>query len=121
MEIIYIGGFKWVENTSQFSKDFVENCNKYSVDEYFLEVGVQHPEKLHDLQNWKRWKTCMIKEYVIHKKNLKQGLNHGLVLKKVHSHYTLSRSLIKTILQYEHRAKKIRKKRIQKQYFQVDE
>ena len=28
--------------------------------------------------------TCMIKEYVIHIRSLKQALNHGLVLKKLH-------------------------------------
>ena len=27
--------------------------------------------------------TCMIKEYVIHIRSLKQALNHGLVLKKL--------------------------------------
>ena len=29
--------------------------------------------------------TCMIKEYVIHIRSLKQALNHGLVLKKLHT------------------------------------
>ena len=33
--------FKCVENTSQFSKDFIENYNKDSDKEYFLIVDVQ--------------------------------------------------------------------------------
>ena len=39
-----VGGVKWVENTSQFSKDFIENYNEDSEEEYFLEVDGQYPE-----------------------------------------------------------------------------
>ena len=46
-----VDGFKWVENTSQFNKDFIENYDKDSDAGYFLEVDVQHPAKLH---NYKR-------------------------------------------------------------------
>ena len=42
--------FKWVEITSQFSKDFIEN-NEDSDERYLLEVDVQNPEKLHDIHN----------------------------------------------------------------------
>ena len=43
----------------------------------------QKEQKLKMLKNLEQ--TCMIKkEYVIHMRNLKQALNHGLVLKKVH-------------------------------------
>ena len=41
------GGFKWVENTSQFSKDFIENYNEDSDVGYFFEVQVQYSEELH--------------------------------------------------------------------------
>ena len=65
---------------------------------YFLEVDVQYLEKLHELYNDLSFlpKKMKIKnfeklvanisietEYVIHIRNLKQALNHGLVLKKV--------------------------------------
>ena len=46
-----VDGFKWVENTSQFSKDFIENCNEHSDEGYFLEVEIQCLEKLHSLCN----------------------------------------------------------------------
>ena len=65
---------------------------------YFLEVDVQYLEKLHKLYNDlsflpKKMKIKNVEklvanisiktEYVIHIRNLKQALNHGLVLKKV--------------------------------------
>ena len=46
-----IESFKWVENTSQFNKDFIENYNEDRFEWYFREVNVQYPEKLHDLHN----------------------------------------------------------------------
>ena len=88
-------GFKQVQNTSQFEKDFIENCNEDSDYGHFLEVDIQDPGKVHDLSNYfakefklKKMKnlqlTCMIKkEYVIHIRNLKQALNYGQILKKV--------------------------------------
>ena len=45
------GGFKWIENTSQFSKGFTKNCIEDNDEGYFFEVDVQCPEKLHNLQN----------------------------------------------------------------------
>ena len=74
------------------------NYNDDSDQGYFLEVEVKHPEKLHDLYNDLRFipertkiekveklvvKLYDKKEYAIHIRNLKQALNHGLVLKKV--------------------------------------
>ena len=44
-----VGGFKWVESKSQFSKDFIENCNQDSDEGYFHEVDAQYHERLHDL------------------------------------------------------------------------
>ena len=46
-----VDGFKWVENTSQFSKNFIENYNEDKDEGYFLEVDVQYPRKLHELHN----------------------------------------------------------------------
>ena len=41
-----VGGFNSTENAPQFTKDFVENNNKNSGIEYFLEVDTQYPEKV---------------------------------------------------------------------------
>ena len=46
-----MGCFKWLENTCQFSKDFIENYNKDTDEEYFLDVDVQYVKNLLDLQN----------------------------------------------------------------------
>ena len=91
--------FKWAENTSQFDEDFMENYNKVNNEEYFLEVDVQYTEELDQLHSnlpflLERMKVEKVenlvanfhdkKEYVIHIRHLKQLLNHGLVLEKVH-------------------------------------
>ena len=46
-----IGGFKWVENTSQLKKGSMENCNEDSDEGYFLKPDVQYSQKLLDLHN----------------------------------------------------------------------
>ena len=43
--------FEWIENTSQFNEDFIQNCGEESDEVYFLEVDVQYPEKLHEFRN----------------------------------------------------------------------
>ena len=94
-----VHNFERIEDTSQFNEDFIKNYNEGSNEGYFLEVDVQYLEKLHELQNDlpflpERMKIgkfekhlanfCDKTEYVIHIRNLKQALNHELVLKKVH-------------------------------------
>ena len=48
--------FMWVENTSQFNKDFKEKYNEDSDKGYFLVVDCLYPEKLHDLHSDLPWK-----------------------------------------------------------------
>ena len=43
--------FRWVENTSKFNKDFVENYREDVAEVYFLEVDVWYPERLHEFHN----------------------------------------------------------------------
>ena len=77
----------------------MKNYNEERHEGYFFEVDVQYLEKLHELHNDlpflpERMKIEKVEklvanlhdktEYVIHIRNLKQALNHGLVLKKVH-------------------------------------
>ena len=44
-------GFKWVDNTFQFNKLFIENYNEDSDKRYFLKLDFQYPEKLRTLHN----------------------------------------------------------------------
>ena len=93
-------GFKWVEDTSKINEEFIKNYNENNEKGYILEVYVKYPKKLHDSQSdlpflprrmkigkCKKlvWNLHNKKEYVVHIKSLKQALNHGLKLKKVHN------------------------------------
>ena len=94
-----VNNFEWIEDTSSFYEDFIKNYNEESDEEYFHEVDVQYPEKLLKLHNDlpfspERMKLEKVEklvtnlhdktEYVIHIRNLKQALNHELILKKVY-------------------------------------
>ena len=94
-----VNGFKWIKNLSKFNEIFIRNYDENSDKGYFLEVDVDYPKKLFDLHkdlpflperkkvNKVEKLICNIEDkekYVMHIKVLKQALNHGLVLKKVH-------------------------------------
>ena len=49
LQILFVGGFEWVENICQISKDFLKICNEYSEERYFLYFDVQYPEILSEL------------------------------------------------------------------------
>ena len=89
----------WIENASEIDEDFIKNYDKNSDKGYILDIDVEYPKNLHDLHSDlpllpERMKTdkckklvCNLydkKSYVVHIRSLKQALNHGLILKKVH-------------------------------------
>ena len=39
-QMLHVGGFEWIENTSQFKEDFIKNCSEYSDWGYILKVDV---------------------------------------------------------------------------------
>ena len=94
-----VNGFKWVEDTSKINDEFIKNYNENNKKGYILEVDVKYPKKLHDshsdlpflprrmkIDKYKKL-VCNLhnkKKYVVDIKSLKQTLNHGLRLKKVH-------------------------------------
>ena len=51
LQKLLVKNFEYIQDTSQFNEDFIKNYNKESGEGYFLEVEVQHPEKLHELHN----------------------------------------------------------------------
>ena len=99
-EKLPINGFKWVNDVSEMNKKFIKSYDKQNSDKgYILEADVDYPSKLHKLhsdmsflpERMKIDKTqklvCNLhdkKKYVVHISILKQALNHGLKLKKVH-------------------------------------
>ena len=48
---LLLGGFKWVEETSQFNEDFIKSYDEDTDEGYFLEVDVQYPVNLRNLYN----------------------------------------------------------------------
>ena len=93
-----VNKFKLIKGTSQFTEDFMKNYNEVTEKGYLLEVNVQYTEKLHELHNDlpflpERTKIEKVEklvtnlhdktEYVNHIGNLKQALNHWLILKNV--------------------------------------
>ena len=97
--------FKWAEDTSSLNEKFkkihkpYKNYDEDSDKGYILEVNVEYPKNLHDLhsglpflpQRTKMNKVNKLvsnlydkKNYVVQKRDLKQALNHGLILKEVH-------------------------------------
>ena len=94
-----VNNVEWIKDTSQFNEDFIRNYNKESDEGYFLEVDGQYLEKLHERHNDSPFVPEKMKiekveklvanlhdktKCVIHIRNLKQALNYGLILKKVH-------------------------------------
>ena len=99
-EILPINGFKWVNDISGINEKFVKSYDEKNSDKgYILEVDVDYPTKLHKLHsdmpflpermkiNETQKLVCNLhdkKKYVLHVSILKQALDHGLKLKKVH-------------------------------------
>ena len=92
-----VNGFKWLEDTSEINEEFIKNYDENNDKGYILQVDVKYPRKLHDIHSDlpflpKRMKIDKCKKLVrnlLNKKNtscisLKQALNHGLKLKKIH-------------------------------------
>ena len=44
-----VNGFEWVEDLSQFNKDFLKNYDEDNNKGYFLEVDVEYPKTLLNL------------------------------------------------------------------------
>ena len=91
-------GIKWIDN-NEINEDFIKNYDENNDKGYILEVDVKYPKRLHELHsdspflsermevNKCKKLVCNLfnkKKYVAHINALKQALNHGLKLKKIH-------------------------------------
>ena len=94
-----VSGFKWKKNMLKLNEKFIKNYDEESDKGYILEVDVKYPKNLHGLhedlpflpERMKIDKCRKLvynlydkKNFVAHIRSLKQALNHGLILKKVH-------------------------------------
>ena len=98
-EKLLVRGFKWVNDISEINEKFIKSYNKNSDKGYILEVDVDYPSKLQNLHsdlpflpermviNNTKKLVCSLndkKNYVVHINVLKQILDRGLKLRKVH-------------------------------------
>ena len=79
-----LNSFEQIKDISQFNED-----HEKSDGGYFLKLDVQYLEKLYKIIKTEKVEKLVINlhdktEYTIHIRNLKQALNHGLVLETVH-------------------------------------
>ena len=90
-----VNEFKWVKTLSKFNEDFIKNMMKIVIQDIFLKYPKTLFNSHKDLPFLPKRKKvekvekriCSIEDkekYVIHLRTLKQALNHGLKLKKVH-------------------------------------
>ena len=94
-----VSDFKWVNDLSIFTEDFMKNYDENSDKGYIFEADMEYPINIHmqhsDLlflpERMKINKcsklVCNVQDkenYVIHISALKQALNHGVKLAKVH-------------------------------------
>ena len=93
-----VNEFKWLDS-NKINEEFIKNYNENDKKGYILEVDVKYPKELHDLHsdlpflpermeiNKCKKLVCNLydkKKYVVYINSLKQALNHGLKLKKIH-------------------------------------
>ena len=98
-EKLPVRGFKWINDIFEINEKFVKSYNKNRDKGYILEVDVDYPNKLQNLHsdlpflsegmviNNTKKLVCNLndkKNYIVHINVLKQALDHGLKLRKVH-------------------------------------
>ena len=98
-EKLPVKGFRCMEDISKIDEDFVKVYNKNDNKGYILDVDVDYPSKLQNLHsdlpflpermviNNTKKLVCNLndkKNYIVHINVLKQALDHGLKLKKIH-------------------------------------
>ena len=91
--------FDWVKNLSKIDEDFIKHYDEDSDKGYIFDVDIEYSRELHDLHselpflpermevnkcNKLVFNLYSKNNYVIHIRSLKQALNYGLILKKVH-------------------------------------
>ena len=127
--------FRWINNVTGIDEEFIRNYNEESDKGYILEVDVKYPRKLHDLHSdlpflLKRMKidkckklVCNLsnkKKYVVHIRSLKQALNHGLKLKKVHRIIEFNQEAwLKPYIDMNTELRKIAKNDFEKDFFKL--
>ena len=134
-EKLPVDGFKWKKNMLKFNEDLVikivdsdEDSNKG----YILEVDVEYPKNVHDLHSDLSFLPDRMKinkcsklvcnfydknNYVAHIKSLKQVLNHGIILNKVHR--VIQKAWLKKYIDMNTELRKQAKNDFEKDFFKL--
>ena len=126
------GNFKWMKNINDF--DVLDICDE-SKKGYILEVDLEYPKELHDLhndyplaaENIKLDKVSKLvpnlnnkEKYIIHYRNLKQCLNLGLKLTKIHRILEFDQSdWMKSYIDLNTRKRKEAKNEFEKDFYKL--
>ena len=130
-----VNGFKWENDLSRFNENFIKNYNENSDVGYFLEVDIEYPKQLWSshkdlpfLPERKKLEkveklVCSIEDkekYVIHIRALKQALNNGLKLKKVHRVIKFQqKAWLKSYIDMNTKLRKEAKSEFEKDFFKL--
>ena len=82
-----VDGFKWIKKFSKFNEDFIKNFDENSDKGYFLEVDVEYPKNLFNLNSDlsflpERKKTEKCKKLCCAHNNLKTSIKSQINTKK---------------------------------------
>ena len=132
---LQVNGLKLVKNASIIDEKFIKNYDEDSDKGNIFEVDVKYPRRLHDLHSDlpflpKRMKidkckklVCNLrnkKKYIVHIRSLKQALNYGLNLKKVHRIIEFNQeSWLKPYIDINTELRKITKNDFEKDFFKL--
>ena len=125
--------FKWVKDVSKVDEELIKDYDEDSDKGYIFEVDVEYPEKLHNLHSdlpflpermkIDKCKLCNLhnkERYVVHIRSLKQALNHGLILKKVHRIIKFNQEAwLKTYIEMNTELRKMAKNDFEKDFFKL--
>ena len=130
-----VNGFKWIKNVTETDEKFIKNYDEDSNKGYIFEVDAKDLKRLHNLHSDlpflpKRMKTdkckklvCNLrnkKKYVVRIRSLKQALNYGLKLKKVHRIIEFNQeSWLKPYIDMNTELRKIAKNDFEKDFFKL--
>ena len=129
-----VNGFKWLDS-DKINEDFIKNYDENNDKGYVLEVEVKYPKRLHELHsdlpflseqmevNKCKKLVCNLfnkKKYVAHINALKQALNHGLKLKKIHRVIEFNqKEWLKPYIDMNTELRKVAKNDFEKDFFKL--
>ena len=126
-----VNGFKWVKDVSKTHEKLIKNYDEDNDKGYILEVDVKYHDLRSDLpflpERMKIDKckklVCNLykkKKYVVHIRSLKEALNHGLILKKVHRIIEFNqKAWLKTYNEINTELRKMAKNDFEKDFFKL--